>query len=177
MDRKHKNHRPAWKLDRDFVSYVSPVLKSGGIRKTDGFRQHGGTTRFSHCVSVAYYSLKAANFLRIRCDSGSLVRGALLHDYYLYDWREKEISHLKNAWIHPKVARHNAVRDYGVNALEQNIIVRHMFPVVPIPPLHVEGLIVCVADKLCGLAESFGINKLPLPGNREIWQDGNNYVN
>lgn len=161
---------PMQQIDRDFISYAAPIIQRGGLCKTDNIRQHGKTSRFTHCVSVAYYSLKAATHLKTHCNAESLVIGGLLHDYYLYDRHEKNISHLKNSYIHPKVALYNAMRDYEVSPLEQNIIVRHMFPITLVPPKHLEGLIVCVTDKICGLAETFGINKVPLPDCREIWK-------
>ena len=164
-----KAKKPLWKLNRDFISYAAPIIHNGELQKTDSIPQHGGTTRYSHCVSVAYYSLRAANKLKISYDARSLVTGALLHDYYFYDWRKKNISHLQNGYIHPKVALYNAMRDYDLNPLEQNIIVRHMFPVTPVPPKNREGLIVCITDKLCGLAETFGVNKIPLPDCTDIW--------
>jgi Predicted HD superfamily hydrolase len=164
-----KAKMPLWKINKDFISYAAPIIHKGGLKKTDSIPQHGATTRYSHCVSVAYYSLRAANKFKIPCDAKSLVRGALLHDYYFYDWHEKNISHLKNGYIHPKVALHNAMRDYDLNPLEQNIIVRHMFPVTPLPPKHREGFIVCITDKLCGLAETFGVNKIPLPDSTDLW--------
>lgn len=159
----------ASELNEDFLTYAAPVLESGDMQKTKSIRQHGETTRFSHCVSVAYYSLRAANYLKIPCNSESLVRGGLLHDYYFYDRREKNISQFKNSFIHPKAAVNNAIRDYNVNPLEQDIIVRHMFPITLIPPKSREGLIVCVTDKICGLAETFGINKVPLADCAELW--------
>lgn len=164
-----KAKKPLWKINKDFITYAAPIIHKGEMRKTENIPQHGATTRYSHCVSVAYYSLRAANKLNIAYDARSLVTGALLHDYYFYDWRKKNISHLQNGFIHPKVALHNAMRDYDLNPIEQNIIVRHMFPVTIIPPKNREGLIVCITDKLCGLAETFGISKLPLPDCEDIW--------
>ncbi len=159
-------------IDRDFISYAVPIIQSGGLRETCAIRQHGSTTRFSHCVSVAYYSLRVATCLKIPFKAKSLVTGGLLHDYYFYDRRSENISQLKNSFIHPKVAAHNAMRDYAVSPEEENIILRHMFPITLIPPEHLEGFIVCVTDKICGLAETFGKNKVPLPDCAELWHGG-----
>jgi len=170
MKKETDKMKAAQKIDQDFISYAVPIIQRGELWKTDSIKQHGKTTRFSHCVSVAYYSLMIAARLKIPFNAKSLVTGGLLHDYYLYDWREMRITHLKNSYIHPKVAAHNAVRDYAVSELEENIIARHMFPITPIPPKHWEGLIVCVTDKICGLAETFGISKAPLKDCTELWQ-------
>ncbi|MFB0919905.1 MAG: HD domain-containing protein [Oscillospiraceae bacterium] len=162
--------QPVRKIDSDFIAFAIPLIEEGSFLRAKDIRQHGNTTRFSHCVSVAYYSLKTAARLKIPCNARSLVRGGMLHDYYFYDRREKNISQFKNSFIHPKAAVFNAVRDYNVSPLEQNIIVRHMFPITLIPPKYREGLIVCITDKICGLAETFGISKLPLPDCAELWQ-------
>ncbi len=160
---------PLRQIDSDFIAFAAPIIKHGSFQKTKAIRQHGETTRFSHCVSVAYYSLRTAARLKIPCDIQSLVRGGLLHDYYFYDRRQKNISQFKNSFIHPKVAVFNAMRDYNISPLEQNIIVRHMFPITLIPPKYREGLIVCITDKICGLAETFGTSKLPLPDCEKLW--------
>ena len=82
------------------------------------------------------------------------MRGALLHDYFLYDWHNKEQSPGLHGFKHPYIALKNAEEDYDLNDIEKNIILRHMFPLVPIPPRCKEAWIVCVADKYCALGET-----------------------
>lgn len=84
----------------------------------------------------------------------SLIKGALLHDYFLYDWHNKEQSPGLHGFKHPYIALKNAEEDYDLNDIEKNIILRHMFPLVPIPPRCKEAWIVCVADKYCALGET-----------------------
>lgn len=55
---------------------------------------------------------------------------------------------------HPKTALGNAQRDYHLNWKEKNIIARHMFPLIPVPPQCREAWIVCLADKWCALGET-----------------------
>lgn len=50
--------------------------------------QHGCTTIYQHSVHVAYVSLFLMEKWQIPLDEVSLVKGALLHDYFLYDWHE-----------------------------------------------------------------------------------------
>jgi HD superfamily phosphodiesterase len=50
------------------------------------FIQHGRVTVYKHSVSVAMMCLMLAHKFNIEVDEASLVRGALLHDYFLYDW-------------------------------------------------------------------------------------------
>jgi uncharacterized protein len=82
------------------------------------------------------------------------VRGALLHDYFLYDWHD----HAPDRWhgfTHPRRALENASRDFALNGIERDLIAHHMFPFVPAPPRHREGWVVTLADKYCTLREVF----------------------
>ena len=169
-----KKQKPSWEIESDFISYAVPIIQAGRLLEADSFLQHAATSRYAHCVAVAYYSLKLAERLCIPCDKNSLVIGALLHDYFFYDWHERDITHMYHGFTHPKAALANALQDFDLNLLEQNIILRHMFPVTPIPPKHVEGLIVCFTDKFCGLAETLRINKTPLPDCNDVWKNVNN---
>ncbi|MCD8020363.1 MAG: HDIG domain-containing protein [Clostridiales bacterium] len=45
--------------------------------------QHGTTSVYEHSLHVAETSLAAATFLHLQIDQQALVRGALLHDYFL----------------------------------------------------------------------------------------------
>ena len=83
----------------------------------------------------------------------ALVIGALLHDYFLYDWHDGEGRHL-HGFTHPECAYKNAEKDYTLSPRVKNIIVRHMFPLTPIPPTCTEAWIVCIADKICAIEET-----------------------
>ena len=119
-----------------------------------GFYQHGSVSVYDHSFAVAVMCVRLSRFLRIRTDLRALVRGALLHDYFLYDWDQKDPSHRLHGFRHPKTALGNAQRDYHLNWKEKNIIARHMFPLIPVPPQCREAWIVCLADKWCALGET-----------------------
>ena len=116
--------------------------------------QHGDVTVFDHSVNVAETSIAFAAKLPITVNEESLIKGALLHDYFLYDWHNKEQSPGLHGFKHPYIALKNAEEDYDLNDIEKNIILRHMFPLVPIPPRCKEAWIVCVADKYSALGET-----------------------
>lgn len=99
-------------------------------------------------------SLIIAKKLHIKVDRKALVRGALLHDYFLYDWHEKGGGHKLHGFRHPYSALRNASRDFKLNNIEENVILRHMFPLTPIPPKCREAWIVCMADKYCSAKET-----------------------
>ena len=160
-----------------FIAYAAPIIKTATFQETKNYIQHGDTSCFSHCISVAYYSLKIADWLSISYDTKSLISGALLHDYFLYDWHQKDNSHRLHGFTHPKKSLYNAMRDFDLNTIEQNIIERHMFPLTPIPPRYRESVIVCLADKFCSLAETLHIDMLPLSDHVDVWHSDENNDN
>lgn len=122
--------------------------------QTKKFIQHGNTSVMKHSISVANASCQIAKKLRLNVDKKSMIRGALLHDYFLYDWHEKREGHNIHGFTHPYSALKNANRDFKLNDIEKNIIVRHMFPLTPIPPKCKEAWVVCLADKYCSTKET-----------------------
>ncbi len=140
-------------IERAYLKVAYPILVTKNARMMDTYIQHGKTSCLNHSIAVAYYSLVIVNALNIRCDKESLIRGALLHDYFLYDWHKKGRAHSLHGFKHPQTALENALLDYALNPVERDIIIRHMFPLVPIPPRYIESMVVCVVDKLCSIKE------------------------
>lgn len=136
-----------------FASLSAPLLSSQKLALMDQFTQHGSTTCLIHSLAVAYYSLWLVKLLRLRCHTQSLVTGALLHDYFLYDWHHKDKSHAWHGFTHPRRALRNALADFNIDPIEQNIIARHMFPLTLIPPRCREAAVVCLVDKICCVQE------------------------
>lgn len=118
------------------------------------FRQHGGVSVCQHCIAVAYLSCRIACRLHIPVDFRSLIRGALLHDYFLYDWHDPDPRHRLHGLRHSGFALRNAQADFSLTPREANIIARHMFPLNPAPPTCREAWIVCLADKICAALET-----------------------
>lgn len=116
--------------------------------------QHGKTSVYLHCISVACLSVWLARKCRIKVHEKDLIRGALLHDYFLYDWHDKDPSHRLHGFSHPRTACENAKEDVALSELEEDIIVKHMFPLTVVPPMCRESAIVCIADKICSSQET-----------------------
>lgn len=117
--------------------------------------QHNSTSCFWHSIAVAYYSVKFAGMLGIKCNYEYLIVGALLHDYVFYDWHVKDKSHRLHGFRHPKLAWHNALKIKNLDKVEDDIIRKHMFPLTPCPPIYRESIIVCIIDKACSVYEVF----------------------
>ncbi|MCI5639620.1 MAG: HD domain-containing protein [Lachnospiraceae bacterium] len=133
---------------------IRELCAQGRLLEEKKAMQHGYTSVYQHSVHVAYTSLLYAQNLSCSIDKRSLVRGALMHEYFLYDWHEKNGGHRLHGFRHAGFALRNANRDYKLSRKEKNIIGRHMFPLTVIPPRYLEAWIVCVADKYCAVMET-----------------------
>ena len=94
----------------------------------------------------------------LRIEEKSLVRGALLHDYFLYDWHTG--GDKLHGLHHAARALENAEKDFDLGDIERDIIKRHMFPLNIRPPKYRESWIVCLADKICAANEFFAARRL-----------------
>ncbi len=131
------------------------ILDSPKYLETKNFIQHGNVSVYAHCVSVTVMCLKIADKTGWKVDRETLVRGALLHDYFLYDWHDDEKWHHLHGFTHAFRAMKNAQHDFGLNRTERNMIYAHMFPLnLTHIPLHKESMILCIADKIVGTKET-----------------------
>lgn len=140
---------------------ASDILQSQNFLKTKGHIQHGNMTVHEHCIHVAETSLRFKNFFHIPCNEKDLIRGALLHDYFLYDWHEKDVEnpHKLHGFYHPDRALRNAKKEYILTKCQEDIIKKHMWPLTVIPPACREAWIVSAADKYCSFMETCHLHK------------------
>lgn len=138
----------------DIRLYGKDILRSASMRENKNITQHGKVSLFHHSLRVAYWSLLLAERLNVSADKRALVRGALLHDYYLYDWHVKDSDHRFHEFTHARRAESFAHRDFSLTHKERDIIRKHMFPLNITPPKYKESLLVCVADKISAVQET-----------------------
>lgn len=157
--RKHYEHRRM--LHHDLRLHGSDILHSEQFLGTRAHVQHGTTSVHKHCKDVAETSLRINRFLHLNCDKRDLIRGALLHDYFLYDWHfpGHEDDEKLHGFHHPKLALRNAARDYELTKRQRDIIQKHMWPLTVVPPTTREAWVVTMADKYCSLLETIGLHK------------------
>ena len=132
----------------EFIELVTPIIENEKVKRMDKYIQHGTTSTLEHCISVAYVSFSIAKKFHINCDYNSLIRGALLHDYFLYDWHVSDESHKWHGFSHARMALLNASRDFELTPIEKDII-----------PKYKESYLVTIADKICSSYET--IYKVP----------------
>ena len=113
------------------------------------FIQHGSVTTYEHCMRVTRIAFWLNIHLRANADEASLVKGAFLHDFYLYDWHScRNITHWPG-FKHPRIARYNAETVFALSDKEKDIIQSHMWPLTPTDIPHSrEAALVCMADKM-----------------------------
>lgn len=133
--------------------YASDILSNSKIISQKKFIQHKKISVYNHTLNVTILSLKIIRKFKIKVDEKSLVRGCLLHDYFLYDWHENDKSHRLHGFHHAKTALINASRDFELNKIEKNMIYTHMFPLNLRIPKYKESIILCISDKICAIKE------------------------
>lgn len=144
---------------RLFSEYAEELLTHPKVQEMQRYIQHGEVDCLQHSVAVALLSFWICVRWGLSADLRSVVRGALLHDFFLYDWHEKQERTGLHGLTHPKTALQNARRFFPLNEREENSIARHMWPLTWPPPKYIEGVVICLADKYCSLWETFFCRK------------------
>lgn len=147
-------------IHQQFEQYADGLLSQAEVQQMDCYIQHGTTTTLTHSLAVAWYSYRLYVFLGMSGQETELIRGALLHDFYLYDWHAPDHGRL-HGFYHPGIAARNAEAHFAIDELEKDIIEKHMWPLTLVPPRHRVAAIVCMVDKACSTAEV-----LRIPYNR-----------
>ena len=129
-----------------YYEIVDDILKNSEFDKLKLYTHHG-ITRHEHCLRVSYYTYIVC--MKLHLNYIDATRAALLHDFFT-----DEVSGLK-AWgrfrNHPKYALINSKKYFELSKLQENIIIRHMFPVTFIPPKYIESWIVDIIDDVSAI--------------------------
>ena len=142
----------------EFISIIQDLIKHPTVKQMRNFNQHADTSCYQHCMQVAYYTYIICK--QFHLDYVSATRGAMLHDLFLYDWHNHIRTDKKwnnhHAFLHPKIALKNAKEIFDLNAIEQDVILNHMWPVTISVPHFKETVVVTFADKYSACRETFG---------------------
>lgn len=148
------------------LKHGSDILQSPGFINSGKAIQHGNMSVKQHSIDVAKCSLKISRKLPFHFEEKDLVRGALLHDYFLYDWHDKRVSlkdirqfYKLHGFSHPSIALKNAKKDFVLTKRQEDIIKKHMWPLTVKPPTCREAWVVTLADKYCSLLETFRLRR------------------
>lgn len=136
----------------EFNNIIKDILKNQEIIDLR-YEYHHGISRLDHSLNVAKLTFNICKLFKIKTIKET-TRAALLHDFY----RSFEDSSFKG---HPFVAAKNAKRVFNINEMQEDIIVKHMFPATIKLPKYKETWIVSASDKIAAIKECTRY-KLPL---------------
>ena len=136
----------------EFFDCINDLYNSEQVQGLQKYVQHSTINRLDHIRSVTYVTFVYCK--RFSLDFRTAARAAILHDLFYYDWHENDWSHRPHGYRHPGFALKNARElNPSISRKEENIILRHMWPLTVIPPASREGFIVTLADKYCAVRE------------------------
>ena len=135
-------------FEAEYYKAIKDVYEHEEFLKLKEYFHHNSSI-YEHVQDVAYLSYRICKYLKL--DYRSAARGALLHDFFLYDWRNHDVPDLPRKKFHgiehPMIAVDNAKKYFSINEIEEDIIKKHMWPLTLVPPKYKESFIVSFADK------------------------------
>ena len=147
-------------MGSEIQQLAGEIVSHPQFQQLRGYRHHGeGNSVYDHSIAVAQAAYAIARRMRLSgSDTASVVRAALLHDFFGYDWHGtrfrrylhrytgiKRMMHM-HAFVHGPIAADRAKRIFGLTDRECEAIARHMFPLAAMPRTRI-AWIVTLADK------------------------------
>ena len=147
-------------METEFLETAAPLLDNPTVKALSQYNHHKGKTRLDHVKEVAWLSFLLGK--RFSLDCRSIVRGALLHDLFFYDWlREGPRFH---GFRHHTISLKNARKITSLSRKEEDIIKKHMWPLTIIPPRYAESFVVSFVDTFCSVRDYLRSSKQKLKG-------------
>ena len=134
-------------------------LHDDKIKRMIDVPMHRGSNCYLHSFKVAKKAIKhALRYKRVNLET--VLLSAILHDYYLYDWRKDKSLRKKHGSRHPFIASIHAKRDFGISKDVQKSIRSHMWPIgFTHFPNNREAIILSFSDKLVATCEALTSKK------------------
>jgi len=146
-------------METEFANTARPLLELPEVAKLAQYNHHRGKNRLDHVKEVAYLSFLWGK--RLSLDTQAIIRGALLHDLFYYDWLHG--GPRLHGFRHHTIALENARRITRLTKKEADIIKKHMWPLTVIPPRYMESLVVSLVDTFCSARDYLSIKKQDKP--------------
>ena len=147
-------------MGSEMQQYAGDILAHPSFQQLRAFEHHGvNNSVYDHSVAVAEAACGLAHLMCLsESETASVVRAALLHDFFGYDWHgerfRRYLSHFSgirrithmHGFIHGHIAADRARHMFGLSARECEAIARHMFPLAAMPRTRI-AWIITLADK------------------------------
>ena len=116
---------------------------------------HHGITRFNHSLRVSYYTYLVTKKLKLNYIDAT--RAALLHDFFSDETENMKTK--KALKEHPKIALENSKKYYELSKMQEDIILKHMYPITTKMPKYKESWVVDIVDDVASLYErTYSVN-------------------
>lgn len=137
----------------EFYDCIRDLLEHPAVLAMKQFPHHADVTCYDHCLNVAYYNYEICRLFGLNAVAAA--RAGMLHDLFLYDWHThaRKTGERFHGLTHPRAALQNAQRYFKLSPLEQDIILKHMWPLTFVPPRYPEAYVICMTDKYSGARE------------------------
>lgn len=146
-----------------FNDCLAGLAQDPTVCEMKDIKQHGkGMNCYDHSLAVSYFSFTVCRIFGL--DYQAAARAGLLHDLYLQHWETTDVKLMARLKTHPMLALENA-RRFFLTPMEEDIIVKHMWPLTYAMPRYKESFVVSCADKaaaaleMAHLARVLGIKK------------------
>ena len=138
-------------LAKSYYSSIKDIIELEEFYELKDYYQHFSYTRFNHCVNVSYYCYLICK--KLGWNANSVARAGLVHDFYLYNWKDEQPIQGRHCNVHPKVALEMAKKYMEVDYVMEDAILNHMWPMSFHMPKTKEAWILQGVDKYCALCE------------------------
>jgi uncharacterized protein len=135
-----------------FFLSIEDLLANKAVQSMSNYRHHHLST-LEHAMVISQASWYLAGAFGL--DKDACARGSLLHDFSLYDWRDKKHTH--HATMHAGIALKNANQYFNLEDKEKDIILTHMWPLSDSFFKYRESLLVSLVDKIGSTKDIFSM--------------------
>ncbi|MCR4903572.1 MAG: HD domain-containing protein [Butyrivibrio sp.] len=149
------------KIKAVLVLYGKEVLKSEEFANAFKQTHHACSTVADHSLGVAVIAIAISMFLihiHVKIELRYVVIAALCHDLGIIGRYEKYKNNIECCKRHPVDSVDVYRKIFGEsNERIEDSIRNHMWPLTPVPPRYIEGVILTIADKVSATMEKIGV--------------------
>lgn len=151
-----KKHIKRIKMILEYREFIKDMIEHDLVLSMQNYVQHQNISTLEHSIYVSYTSYKVSKWLNLNYQS--VARGALVHDFFLYDWHHLEHAEKQKLWelhgfTHANTALQNASLYFDLTDIEKDIVAKHMWPLNWRFPRYKESFLVMLVDKYCSIRE------------------------